>query len=150
MAISLAERKKVLNGLGFETYGMYLRSDLWAIIKKEIHRRDAGFCRMAGCGLPGKTIRHLSYSEKTLTGNSPASLITVCEKCLNIIRFDDEDQKRDFEEETILTFRMVMGRRVKTGESSPAVGNWFRDNIQMNLPVQVRIQQLVQEKAASF
>lgn len=78
-------RGEALLRCGFATYDDYLRSELWATIRKRVLERDAGECK--GCGKPASQVHHLSYGDVTLRGDRLDKLVSLCGDCHRFVEF---------------------------------------------------------------
>lgn len=99
-------RDAVLKRLGFESYGDYLKSDLWASIRSRVFDRDGGRCR--GCGKKAAQVHHFSYGDVTMRGEILDRLISVCLRCHRKIEFKN-GRKRSFSQSVQCTRAMLNG-----------------------------------------
>lgn len=88
-----AHRNKVLKGIGFDSYSDYLKSDLWASIKKRVLKRDKGKCQ--SCRQPATSVHHKHYSKRVLLGEHIIGLKAICKECHQKIEFDKDGSKND-------------------------------------------------------
>lgn len=72
-------RDGTLLAMGFKSYADYLQSPLWRQIRTRALDRDGGRC--VRCGHAANQVHHLNYSEETMRGRKPASLVSVCRDC---------------------------------------------------------------------
>lgn len=68
-----------LQAMGFRSYGEYLKSDMWAIIRRLAFESNGTAC--VRCGRPASQIHHSSYDLKTLAGSDLQYLHPVCGTC---------------------------------------------------------------------
>lgn len=61
-----------------KAYKKYLKSEAWAIIKKQIHERDNYTCQKC-LKKPSEHIHHLTY--KNFGNEKPEDLLALCESC---------------------------------------------------------------------
>ena len=87
------QRKQRLWRMGFIDYRAYLKSELWKSIRERLlsERPD---CEV--CGHPTACGHHLSYSLRTLGGDSLTQLASLCESCHKRIEFREDGRKRSF------------------------------------------------------
>ncbi len=88
------KRDEVLFRLGFASYGDYLKSPLWKVIREAKLAVDE---RCECCGDKAQQVHHLEYKRTVLTGKERHKLVSVCEPCHVKIEFTSEGQKRSFE-----------------------------------------------------
>lgn len=70
-----------LRVLGFESYGAYLRSELWADIRaRALAANTTGKCVKCGRKLATQ-VHHRSYDPATLRGDILGSLSCLCGRC---------------------------------------------------------------------
>lgn len=79
-------RDAALKAIGFETYKVYLGSDLWKGIKSAVMSRDKGRCVL--CGRDGYTAHHITYGAEVLLSKDLTQLICICRGCHKRIEFD--------------------------------------------------------------
>lgn len=72
-------RNDNLRRLGFKSYRAYLRSALWADIRRRVLVRDKCQCRR--CFLKATQVHHRAYDPATLRGDCIDALSAVCGKC---------------------------------------------------------------------
>jgi hypothetical protein len=138
MFVSYHERNVVLKEMGFRSYQEYLDSELWSIIRKNILSRDAHFCRGKLCNSRSTLVHHLSYNKPTLLGEAPFALITLCKDCHRKVEWNGST-KRTLKESQKATLELVIGTVLEKGVSNPRVGRWFRNQLQMNVPIRKAI-----------
>ena len=69
-----------LRRLGFDGYGQYLKSELWADIRRRVLERAGNICE--ACHKRDATqVHHRSYDPATLRGESINALTAVCARC---------------------------------------------------------------------
>jgi hypothetical protein len=77
---AMGEMSDSLEKLGFDSYGDYLKSNLWQGIRRRIFGRAKSRCE--GCGVNrAEQVHHWSYSVATLQGERPQHLEAVCDEC---------------------------------------------------------------------
>lgn len=93
------ERAKALLSVGYSSYPAYLRSDLWASIRRSILDRDGHRCRV--CKITkkrgpkeAKAVHHLSYSVDVLLGHNYDELASICHGCHQEIKFTGNGNRR--------------------------------------------------------
>lgn len=139
MFVSYQERNNILAQMGFLSYQEYRESELWKIIKKHVLERDYYYCRGKLCNNRSRTVHHFTYNRPTLEGQSPYTLITLCETCHRKVEFIG-NKKRNFRDVQKATLELVTNTELLKGVSNPKVGRWFRNQFQMNIPVRNAIQ----------
>ena len=73
--------------LGFNSYGAYVKSNLWSIIRQLILERDGRCCQV--CGTPSKIVHHIDYTRTIMLGQGDQhQLIILCESCHNFVEQD--------------------------------------------------------------
>ncbi len=79
--------RDVLKEVGFESYSTgpncYLRSRLWAGIKKAALDEHGRFCK--ACKRSTKTIHHMAYSASILRGDDLSVLVPICKRCHDLM-----------------------------------------------------------------
>lgn len=88
-----AKRDRALFRLGFASYGDYLKSPLWKVIREAKLAVDP---RCECCGDKAVQIHHLSYTRKVLIGKLRRKLVSVCPGCHQKIEFRADGMKRSF------------------------------------------------------
>ena len=79
------KRDAILREIGFSSYADYLRSPLWASIRKDVLERDHHLCR--GCGHRAWQVHHREYSSGALDGSDISELEAICGPCHRKIEF---------------------------------------------------------------
>jgi hypothetical protein len=74
-----SDRNETLFLLGFKTYGAYLRSKLWKIVRQRALDIHGAECRR--CGQPATQAHHASYLREVLIGEDVRGLVPVCAPC---------------------------------------------------------------------
>lgn len=88
-------RNRELRKLGFSSYKVYLRSDLWKKIREKALKRDGNQCRI--CQKPARCVHHTSYRVKVLKGKSIRQLVSLCHDCHQSVEYDESgDRRRSF------------------------------------------------------
>lgn len=73
-------RRRALMALGFDSYELYLASDLWRRIRNAKLEAEGRTCY--GCGASGcSQVHHGDYECATLEGKAPHRLFVVCDSC---------------------------------------------------------------------
>ena len=82
-----AQRDAVLREMGFANYDEYLRSPLWAKIK----RRLLKVCDRCPCGAPATEFHHRSYKRRYLEGRGKVTkfIVPICRRHHEHIEFDE-------------------------------------------------------------
>lgn len=73
------DRDESLRLIGFTSYGAYLRSPLWEIVRERAFAIHGRSCRR--CTAPATVVHHATYSRETLTGEDVRGLIPICGRC---------------------------------------------------------------------
>lgn len=73
------ERNKNLMSLGFRSYGEYIHSEMWKLIRGLAF--DAHGTRCVSCNSRATQIHHSSYDMRTLAGSDLTHLHPVCGAC---------------------------------------------------------------------
>lgn len=68
-----------LRSLGFRSYGEYIRSEMWKLIRGLAFEANGTKC--VSCDARATQIHHASYDLRTLTGADLTHLHPVCGKC---------------------------------------------------------------------
>ena len=68
-----------LKSLGFRSYGEYIHSEMWKLIRGLAFAANGTKC--VSCPAKATQIHHSSYDMKTLTGADLTHLHPVCSKC---------------------------------------------------------------------
>lgn len=74
-----ASRDSIVRSLGYASFGMYLRGEIFSIIRKRFARELGNTC--AVCGGFASKIYHRHYSRENLSGKSLDGLFAMCESC---------------------------------------------------------------------
>lgn len=85
-------RNQILKEMGFDSYADYLKSDLWASLRKQAMKKYHGICQ--SCGDKATQVHHKHYSRRLLKGEHIIGLKPICKECHKTIEFD-ENQKVD-------------------------------------------------------
>ena len=72
-------RAGVLKDMGFTSYNLYLKSDLWKSIRRRVMERDEYLCQ--ACKRPGLVVHHMDYDAATMEGETLDQLVTMCKHC---------------------------------------------------------------------
>lgn len=73
------------------SYDEYLRTALWASIRRRVLDRDKGQCRV--CGNTATQAHHTNYRTAGLTGSSIGSIIAICDECHLFAEFNEDGSK---------------------------------------------------------
>lgn len=79
-----------LLAIGFSSYGDYLQSELWALIRQRILDRDQALC--IGCDKKATAVHHLTYGKLVLSGHQDDQLVSICGGCHRAIEFHFGDK----------------------------------------------------------
>lgn len=90
--VDYGRRDEILRAMGYGSYADYLRSPLWAKIRRRVFGRDEGKCRI--CGKHGEQVHHQSYDIRTLKGKTIKRLLLLCRKCHEEVEMDGLGRKR--------------------------------------------------------
>lgn len=74
------ERKLNLEAIGFASYKDYLKSDLWAEIRKRVYKAKKMRCSVCK-KKSGKQLHHCSYAIPVLKGEDIGPLWPICRTC---------------------------------------------------------------------
>ena len=85
--------KQTLAKLGFSSYRAYLRSDLWADIRRRVFATKGRIC--VGCGGKANSVHHRSYDVGTMSGARLRSLDPICGACHAEIEFTNKGRKKN-------------------------------------------------------
>lgn len=72
-------RNRNLLALGFQSYRHYLKSDLWAEVRRLAFAEHGRKCRK--CGAPATDMHHARYDMATLVGSDLTHLHPLCRDC---------------------------------------------------------------------
>lgn len=86
-----SERNRVLKSMGFDSYALYLKSELWAQIRQ---RALAVSTECFVCGGKATQVHHLSYNKNVLEGRRMSDLTPLCGGCHRKIEFRIEDNQK--------------------------------------------------------
>jgi hypothetical protein len=92
-----AERNAIIQQLGFSSYKVYLQSELWKSIRRQIllpHTR----CR--SCGKKATTLHHSRYKLEDMNGKCLTYLLPVCQGCHHKAEFNKKGEKIGVERAT--------------------------------------------------
>lgn len=89
---SYSGRQRVLMLIGFKTYRTYLESELWAGLRVEALIRDNHTCRL--CSRLATQVHHRDYTKKTLLGEKPSGLVSLCGDCHKMLERNEDGTKR--------------------------------------------------------
>lgn len=88
------DRNRILAELGFPSYGVYLKSDLWASIRARVYAKIGRNPKCSICPSPSEHLHHTHYSRQCLSGQSLYGIVPVCGRCHSAVEFDSKNQKR--------------------------------------------------------
>lgn len=91
-----SNRDKNLRSMGFKSYGDYLNSPLWRMIRAGAYKKYDNRCFL--CRKPAECIHHTSYSRKTLEGYAQRFLYPLCHEHHDLVEMDENKQKRGIDE----------------------------------------------------
>ena len=103
--LSKKQRDFVLKLLGYETYNVYLQSELWKGIRAKVLKNASCSC---GCGRRANQVHHKSYTEANLTGNTQRGLVPINASCHYLIEFQEDRKCNLAEANTELKQRQFM------------------------------------------
>lgn len=89
-------RNEVLQKLGFRNYAEYLRSDLWAEIRRNVFAVKGHRCEL--CKEDADECHHELYDEDILDGRCLRYIWPICHCCHVSIEFLPDGTKRDLED----------------------------------------------------
>lgn len=81
-----ASRDQILRGMGYNSYQEYLKSDLYALIRRKVFAQKGANCRV--CSKQATELHHNRYSRKELTGKSVKFINPICRECHEKIEFE--------------------------------------------------------------
>lgn len=90
--LQIEQWKKDLLEMGFATYADYLKSHLWASIKRQVMDKAKGKCRL--CRKEAEVVHHRRYDRDVMEGKRNCHLIALCRSCHHIVEFNQNGQKR--------------------------------------------------------
>lgn len=93
IATTYEQRVMSLRALRFYSYLDYLKSTLWARIRKITYAIKGRECFL--CGDPACVLHHNSYDYDTLSGRSIQRITPLCENYHERIEFDSTGKKVD-------------------------------------------------------
>jgi hypothetical protein len=85
-------RSGYLRKLGFRSYKEYLRSQLWAGIRKRVFEKKGRKCIC--CGEHATLVHHVEYTHSNLAGETLVGLEPLCQECHKSIEFGPRGGKR--------------------------------------------------------
>ena len=85
------ERNRIIRAMGFSDYADYLRSDLWASIRKRV-LAVSSTCHV--CRGVANQVHHRSYRKCDLNGTDTRRLFPICGPCHSRIEFRDSDGEK--------------------------------------------------------
>ena len=65
----------------YDSYGEYLQSIEWKIIRNRILNRDQHKCQAYKCTARAEVIHHRDYSDQVMLGNKDDQLVSLCAEC---------------------------------------------------------------------
>jgi len=83
-------RNENLRSLGFRSYGEYIHSQMWKLIRGLAFEANGTKC--VSCNSKATQIHHASYDLKTLAGSDVTHLHPVCGKCHEAAEIVDGDK----------------------------------------------------------
>lgn len=84
-------RLRNLKAIGFNSYPEYLRSDLWAAIRRRVFKEISDKCN--ACNAPATEVHHRDYKTHMLLGHYIGDLVPLCRTCHNHIEFNSDGTK---------------------------------------------------------
>ena len=118
MREALEESMYAHRQLGFPSYAIYLKSELWASIRQRVFERDGNSCVL--CQRHASCAHHRSYDIETMSGRDISMIMSLCGHCHGRIECDEHGLKRTRREvEELLAHVMENGWRgvAKSGQS---------------------------------
>lgn len=102
-------------------YRAYLKSPLWAKIRRRVLRRDQHRCQ--SCGGRARQVHHGRYDDATLSGETLEHLFSLCGRCHEAVSFNAYGQKRSMKEQAEWTevLRKPAKPKQKKRRNRPAV-----------------------------
>lgn len=89
------DRDARLRKLGFASYAAYLDSELWAGIRRRVHRKHRK-CQIC-LKRRARQVHHRNYELAVLRGDSLDGLLSICGKCHYRAEFNKDGSKRPFD-----------------------------------------------------
>lgn len=80
-----AQRDAILRGMGYNNYGEYLASELWAEIRAGCLDAHNHACIL--CSAWTNTVHHRRYTEAVLRGEDLSQLVPLCSTCHEKVEF---------------------------------------------------------------
>lgn len=86
------DRNIILKELGFDSYPDYLKSELWAFVRRSAWAKYGSTCLL--CKEKASVLHHFSYTKEVLQGKQLDKLKPLCNECHHKVEFDENDSKR--------------------------------------------------------
>lgn len=87
------ERDAILETTLIESYEKYLRSDLWATIRRQVLYVDGRRQTCRYCPEPARQVHHQRYTPGNLLGWDLSGLVAVCGACHKRIEFNGKKKR---------------------------------------------------------
>jgi 5-methylcytosine-specific restriction endonuclease McrA len=97
--------------LGYNSYAEYLSSHLWQTIRQQALYRDNGLCRI--CHRPASCVHHFDYRLKTMKGENPHCLVSLCDDCHYRVEFDGDKKRTLSQAQKMLALLTGMKKRIR-------------------------------------
>ena len=82
------KRDELIQSLGFPSYYIYLKSELWGRIRRKVFAKKGRRCIM--CSLRATQVHHSSYTIENIRGESTNGLHPVCDDCHGLLHLDGD------------------------------------------------------------
>jgi|SRR6185295_14794952 len=108
---SYSDRNRMLLEMGFASYAAYLRSQLWASIRRRVYEIKGGWCYL--CGRQATELHHNRYHLADLEGRRLRYISPICRGCHHGIEFDGHRKLGVREASKRFRMRRSAGRSAK-------------------------------------
>jgi len=85
-SLTYSERDAHIRRLGYASYGVYLKNDLWHRIRGKVFKRKGKKCLL--CGEAAFQVHHKVYTKRNLSGKDLKGLVPICDRCHKHVEFD--------------------------------------------------------------
>jgi hypothetical protein len=118
--LGYGKRNEILKSMGFLSYGEYLKSELWQIIRNKVLQRNENKCQL--CGKPAKVVHHAGYYEEQLRGDELSHLFSLCHFCHRKIEFDSTEYDRKLSAESVIKKTLDLIKNKGKSKGNPWLG----------------------------
>lgn len=102
-----SQRNCILKKLGYSSYQIYLKSDLWSDIRAKQLEKEPN---CMSCGKKATQVHHTVYTHKVLDGRNDQGLHSVCGKCHFKSEFREGDREKLNPKQATVKLK-IMGKR---------------------------------------